>query len=272
MVVQFAILRAKIELADGKPTEARTTMETIRDIHLRRPSGTWTDQDLRAYQALIALAESDLLAAQQLISETENENENLAIGLARIEYHLRKQQPDLAEQISTHLLERIPYTYTFDPLLYLHVKLARAFFAQHKVNQAVHTLTESVRVAAPEHLIRPFMECIPDCEPLLRLVMKTQNLTRDARKIVEQLLSLTGDSHDQAIVNMEALSTSASISQREQDVLRLLSDGYSNREIAQTLSISESTVKTHLRNIFEKLGVNNRLQAVSRAQELNLLH
>lgn len=271
MVVQFAILRAKIEVAEGRAAEAHTTMEAIRDIHLRRPSGTWTDQDLRAYQALISLSEGDLLAAQQLISENENNNDNLAIGMARTEYFLRKRQPDLAEQLLTHLLERVPHAYTFDPLLYLHVKLARAFFRQHKMNQAFHTLTEAVRMAAPEHLLRPFMECTPDCEPLLRLVMKTQKLTRDARRFVEQLLAITGDTHSHVTLNLESLSTSASISQREQDVLRLLSDGYSNRKIAQTLSISESTVKTHVRNIFEKLGVNNRIQAISRAQELNLL-
>ena len=70
---------------------------------------------------------------------------------------------------------------------------------------------------------------------------------------------------------MEALSASASISQREQDVLELLGNGYSNGEIAEKLYISESTVKTHLGHIYSKLGVNSRVQAAKRAKELKLV-
>lgn len=58
---------------------------------------------------------------------------------------------------------------------------------------------------------------------------------------------------------------------RERDVLRLLAEGRSNREIADALFIGEATVKTHLRKVYEKLKVANRVQAVSRAMELDLL-
>ncbi len=271
MVVQFAILRAKIELAEGRPAEALVTMTTIRDIHLRRPSGTWTDQDLRAHQAVIHLHNGEITLAQQLINEIENSEGNLFIGVAQAEYYLRKHQPDIAEQIITDLLAKSPRGYAFDPMLYLNVKLARAFYAQHKVNQAVHTLTEALRQAAPEHLLRPFVECGHDSELLLRLVAQTQKLTLEAKKFLQELLSISDSSGTRPNPQMEALTISATISQREQDVLRLLREGFSNRQMASKLSVSESTIKTHLRNIFEKLGVNNRLQAVSRALELHIL-
>jgi DNA-binding CsgD family transcriptional regulator len=70
---------------------------------------------------------------------------------------------------------------------------------------------------------------------------------------------------------MEALSASASISPREQEVLLLISAGNSNREMARKLSISESTVKTHVGNIYYKLNVNSRVQAITYAKELNLI-
>jgi LuxR family maltose regulon positive regulatory protein len=70
---------------------------------------------------------------------------------------------------------------------------------------------------------------------------------------------------------VEALSTSASISAREQEVLRLMSAGCSNREMARKLSISESTVKTHVGNIYCKLNVNSRIQAILYAKELKLV-
>jgi ATP/maltotriose-dependent transcriptional regulator MalT len=61
------------------------------------------------------------------------------------------------------------------------------------------------------------------------------------------------------------------LSARELDVLRLMAEGLSNTEIAHTLFISIATVKVHAGHIYSKLNVTNRMQAVIRAQELNLL-
>lgn len=51
------------------------------------------------------------------------------------------------------------------------------------------------------------------------------------------------------------------LSRREQEVLRLIVDGQSNPQIAETLHLSTNTIKTHVRSIFNKLGVEHRLQA-----------
>src|SRR6476646_171853 len=61
------------------------------------------------------------------------------------------------------------------------------------------------------------------------------------------------------------------LSEREQDVLRLIAGGSTNREAAAQLFISESTVKTHLLHIYEKLGVRDRAAAVSEAYKRHLL-
>ncbi|WP_159605595.1 response regulator [Agromyces humi] len=61
------------------------------------------------------------------------------------------------------------------------------------------------------------------------------------------------------------------LSPRELQVLTLVADGCSNPEIARELYIGEATVKTHLLHVFEKLGVNDRTRAVTRAMELGLL-
>jgi ATP/maltotriose-dependent transcriptional regulator MalT len=61
------------------------------------------------------------------------------------------------------------------------------------------------------------------------------------------------------------------LSTRELEILPLLADGLSNREIAQQLFLSTGTVKVHLKHIYGKLSVKNRTQAIARARELNLL-
>ena len=62
-----------------------------------------------------------------------------------------------------------------------------------------------------------------------------------------------------------------SISKRELEVLELISKGLSNQQIADTLFVSLNTIKTHSSNLFLKLDVNRRTQAVQRAKELRLI-
>jgi LuxR family maltose regulon positive regulatory protein len=61
------------------------------------------------------------------------------------------------------------------------------------------------------------------------------------------------------------------LSERELEVLRLIAQGHSNQQIADALIVSVGTVKKHLNNIFGKLGVESRTQAVARARALSLL-
>jgi LuxR family maltose regulon positive regulatory protein len=60
------------------------------------------------------------------------------------------------------------------------------------------------------------------------------------------------------------------LSNREGDILKFIAQGLSNKEIARTLAVAPETVKSHVKHIFVKLGVEKRAQAVSRAQSLGL--
>lgn len=61
------------------------------------------------------------------------------------------------------------------------------------------------------------------------------------------------------------------ISKREYEVLELIAQGHTNQEVADKLFVSPNTIKTHLANLFAKLDVNRRTQAIQRAKELNIL-
>jgi DNA-binding NarL/FixJ family response regulator len=74
-----------------------------------------------------------------------------------------------------------------------------------------------------------------------------------------------------ALLVKRVAAPAVTLSPREKQVLGLVAQGASNPSIAATLFLSEATVKTHLLHVFEKLGVNDRTRAVTRAMELGLL-
>ena len=272
MLIEVAIQRAKIQAAQGKHNEALATMRAARALHTQRPSGVWTDQQLLVYEAAIFLRNGDILSAEGLMGQAESAE---AYGLSqevRAEILLRTEQAEPAEKLLTRLVTQAPSDILSEPLMNAHVLLSLALMAQHKTNQALQVITDAVRMAAPEHFFRPFMEN-RDAWPLLLLALKTEKLTADAQLFIKHILQQSGQAEYPQVsdAKMEALSTASSISQREQEVLQLLSNAHSNREIAETLSVSESTIKTHLGNIYYKLGVKSRIQAVKRAKELNLV-
>ncbi|MUK76293.1 LuxR C-terminal-related transcriptional regulator [Aliivibrio fischeri] len=77
-----------------------------------------------------------------------------------------------------------------------------------------------------------------------------------SRKIINELIFAYREKQN------AILSTSISLTTRESEILRLLASGASNVDIANSLFVSENTVKTHLYNVFKKLNVKNRLQAM----------
>ena len=68
-----------------------------------------------------------------------------------------------------------------------------------------------------------------------------------------------------------SLVSQLELSKRELEILGLLAQGHSNQEIAAKIFVSLSTVKTHIQNLFEKLDVKRRTQAVEKAKRLNLI-
>ena len=61
------------------------------------------------------------------------------------------------------------------------------------------------------------------------------------------------------------------ITQREHEILGLIAEGLSNREIGERLFVSENTVKTHSSRLFDKMSVNRRVQAVQKGKDLGLI-
>lgn len=275
MPINIAIARAKLQSMLGNHEAARSTIQAARDLQAQRPSSVWRDQDLAAYEAGFCVRQGYCAEAERLLTEVAAEENHALSKLVRAEMLLRQEQAAAAEAILTDFVAQHPCGFPNEPSLGARVLLALTLFEQHKMYQARQVLAEAIRLAAPERFIRPFLNHDLQLVPLLALLLHTETLTAESQRFIREILQLLGHTDEAANLlpeeKLKSLATAASITEREQEVLQSVSDGLSNREIGIQLCISPGTVKTHLANIYEKLDVHCRIQAVAEARMLKLI-
>jgi LuxR family maltose regulon positive regulatory protein len=138
----------------------------------------------------------------------------------------------------------------------------------------VSTLTRALTLAEPEGFVRTIVDEGPAMVELLSGVLEARQRGHAdaARHVSVRYLAKL-----QAAVAQDAPEAATSVrlpeppSERELEVLALIAAGEANQEIADRLFVSTSTVKTHINNLYRKLGVRSRTQAIARAKELGLL-
>ncbi len=159
------------------------------------------------------------------------------------------------------------------------VVLAQAYVLIDETPTAKEVLLKALEFAQPQRYVRSFLEGGQVIWELLQtLYIEEDQAYRDAfsveKKYVRQLLS----AFEVEQKRMEGLGLDIGCSpgeelltRREGEILTLLAQGLSYAEIGSTLSITENTVKTHIKNLYRKLQANNRTEAVNRARSLNIL-
>lgn len=95
--------------------------------------------------------------------------------------------------------------------------------------------------------------------------------TVDSEQLIAVIARATPPADEPADTGAETDVTGTILTIREQEVLRMIAQAYSNRDIATSLSIAEGTVKRHTTNMYEKLGATSRIDAVRKAARLGLL-
>ncbi len=142
--------------------------------------------------------------------------------------------------------------------------------AQGNQPQALAAMERALALAEPEGYLRIFV----DEGEAMRLLIETQARRRDyplsayANKLLATFAQ-PSSAPKPAIVHRKP-GMIEPLSEREMEVLRLLRSDLSGPEIAEQLIVSLNTLRSHTKNIFSKLGVNNRRAAVRRAEELDL--
>lgn len=267
----------RIGQRQGDKVAAHEALRVALDLD---PAGEFTRSTLKIHQALLYLRQGEAVTAERLlrqISDYPLPAPQAGDGLLRVawaELFLVQQQYQAVEALLTHLDE-----VRLDPFLsilpYPNLLLALAYWGQHKVKQAHRKMLHAIRMAEPEGIIRPFLDCGSPLIPVLIFVLHAGKLNHAQREFVtsvfNQFCTASPETPVPSPAEVANWFVSTQISPREQEVLRLLDEGLDNQALAARLVVADSTVRTHLRNIYRKLGVNTHLQALKRARELQLL-
>jgi len=156
-------------------------------------------------------------------------------------------------------------------LIEIYALQALACQAQGDIEQAVAALERALSLAEPEGHVRIFAD---EGEPMARLLQEAAR-RGIAPGFVNKSLAAFGVSKDRGtgepLPSSQTQPLPEPLSARELEVLRLLNTHLSSTEIAEELFISVNTARFHIKNIYGKLGVHGRSEAVQRARELELL-
>jgi LuxR family maltose regulon positive regulatory protein len=232
----------------------------------------------------------DWAEAQRFDLDGELFYEDHLTHLALCRVLIAQRRPDPALRLLERLLPSAEAAGRMGEVVEMLVLKAVAHQAHYQTNPALTTLIQALSLAEPEGYIRTFVDEGP---PMAHLLLSlSQRPSAINRAYLNALLAAfpdfgfttpvpeaerdgIGDLRDNApsIVNRksEIVNLIEPLSKRELEILALMAQGLTNIEIGQQIFISAETVKVHTRNIYGKLGVNSRRQAVAKAKALGLL-
>lgn len=228
--------QARLSLQQGSPQAAFDWMQRCGLAH--------TDEvPLSRMAEYLSLAR--VLAACERIEE--------ALFLLEQMYRIVEKKDRLRDQIKVLIMQSV-----------MHQRLGHTEAARKQLEKALH-------LGQPEGYVRSFIDEGPIVAELLTAYMKGKRekvLSAPpmvSLEYVRQLLQAF------TVIQVEDKSHKVLLTEQETKVLLLIGDGLSNKEIAVSLNITAETVKFHIKNVYRKFGVNNRVQALQHAKQLMLI-
>ena len=258
------IMKALLLLAHGNPSAALAEVDVSHT--LSRDFNLATRSRSAACHAQIALAMGDTDTAAHWVAQMAEDVDvhpfYRFIGLVRprllIVQGRKEAASELLKECSTKAAEA-GWGYAK-----VAIRILQSLAAEHK-ETALEFLEEALRSSQAEGYIRTFTDAGQSLLPLLQESARRGVVP----EYVGHILDTFGERREKRVVS--TLSLVEPLSERELEVLRLVTAGCSNREIARQLIISPGTAKSHIHNICGKLGARNRTEAATRAIELNLV-
>ncbi len=262
--VACEVFLARLKLAQGDVVSAAAILAEA-DQSVRQHNFVHRMPEVAAAQVRQLLHQGNLAAAAHLAQTHE-----LPISQARV--HLAQGDTSAALAVLEPLRQQVEAKGWADERLKVMVLQAVALHAHGEKDKAPQLLADALALAEPGGFIRIFVdEGMPMAELLIRMNASREGGTLRVKEYIHKLLAAFGKQKDVHPSSLSPQPLVEPLSQRELEVLQLIAQGLSNREISERLYLAVSTVKGHSRIIFDKLQVQRRTEAVARARELGLL-
>jgi len=231
-------------------------------------------------RARLALNRNDIASAKEFISKAdlyfESENVSFDIEIPRLtQVHVSLQKTNntadidrLIKKLTTHL-DLSQKTNNAHFLIRTLILLSIAYEKKNDLNQSANYLKRAIQKAEKGNWMMPFIEV----KNQIRNPLKKLQSEKAGHDFIKLLLYEISKSDDAKVSKKESFTNGVqnNLSNREMDILLLLSQRLSNKEIANRLFISEATVKRHTITIYHKLDVHKRSEAVAKAKLLGLI-
>ncbi len=259
------VFLARLKLARGDAAGA-ADMLAAAEQSVRRQGFTHRMPEVAAAQVLTLLAQGNLKAAAALADIHQ-------LPMSRARVCLAEGNAREALRLLEPLYGQAQQKGWQDELLKVMVQEAVCRHVLGEKGKAVELIGKALMTAEPEGFIRLFVDEGSRMAGLLEETVETSQAPEYAARLLAAFRDEPQAGDGKPVSSRTVLSKSPDepLSPRELEVLRLISQGHSNREICGRLFLALDTVKGHNRRIFEKLRVQSRTQAVARARELKLI-
>lgn len=261
----------QIQFSKGDQEGIDESIANLEKISRQVTLVSWTEKRLKAWKTRSLLRQENLSKARSLIDlweisikpELHFLEEELNLAHARL--LIAEGNLIQANKLLSRLLLDAEKGGRNRKEIEIHCLLAQVHSRQENQAAALAQLDQALKLAEPFDYLRIFLDEGDWLMDLIAIAGESGLHTNYCKTILQSYLK----SKRQNSRSQGKLITS--LSQREWDVLELLEKRMTNDAIAAKLVISTSTVRTHLRSIFRKLGVHRRWDAVEKAREINLL-